>query len=76
MDKLEYQNKQCYLEEHVVRKLCKRRTACTYVQPLGTLEQILRLDTTALHKILPKTVCSNQIFIIASTGPKYAVNDK
>ena len=29
MDKWEYLNKPCYLENHVVRELCKRRTNCT-----------------------------------------------
>ena len=28
MDKWEYQNKPCYLENRVVREPCKRRTAC------------------------------------------------
>ena len=28
MDKWEYQNKQCYLENRVVREPCKQRTAC------------------------------------------------
>ena len=28
MDKWDYQNKPCYLENRVVRELCKRRTAC------------------------------------------------
>ena len=28
MDKWEYQNKPCYLENHVVREPCKQRTAC------------------------------------------------
>ena len=28
MDKSDYQNKLCYLENRVVRELCKRRTAC------------------------------------------------
>ena len=31
MDKWEYQNKPCYLENRGVRELCKRRTACTCV---------------------------------------------
>ena len=30
MDKWEYQNKPCCLENCVVRELCKRRTACTW----------------------------------------------
>ena len=29
MDKWEYQNKPCYLENRVVREPCKQRTACT-----------------------------------------------
>ena len=29
MDKYEYQNKPCYLENRVVRETCKQRTACT-----------------------------------------------
>ena len=29
MDKWEYQNKLCHLENHVVREPCKQRTACT-----------------------------------------------
>ena len=28
MDKWEYQNKPCYLENRVAREMCKRRTAC------------------------------------------------
>ena len=31
MDKWQYQNKLCYLENRVVRELCKHRTACTYI---------------------------------------------
>ena len=31
MDKWEYQNKPCHLENSVVRELCKRRTACSTV---------------------------------------------
>ena len=30
MDKEEHQNKPCYLENRVVRELCKRRTAYIY----------------------------------------------
>ena len=31
MDKWEYQNKPCYLENHVVREPCKQRTACIFI---------------------------------------------
>ena len=30
MDKCEFQDKPCYLENRVVREPCKQRTACIY----------------------------------------------
>ena len=30
MDKWEYQNKPCYLENRAISEPCKQRTACTY----------------------------------------------
>ena len=34
MEKLEYQNKPCYLENRVVREPCKQRSACI-LQKIG-----------------------------------------
>ena len=49
MDRLEYENKQCYLENPVVREACKQRTACLYKVAMAFWINIYRCQLYSKH---------------------------